>query len=137
MLLRHCIYNKRASSGALFSIAQSLNHSFKPANFIKNFSTKPSSEKPAASTKPHCNVGTIGHVDHGKTTLTAAITKVLEKRGLANFTSYEAIDKAPEEKARGITINAAHVGYETEKRTYAHTDCPGMLILKSTHSFTN
>lgn len=69
--------------------------------------------------------GTIGHVDHGKTTLTAAITKVLEKNGLARFIAYDEIDKAPEEKARGITINIAHVGYETVKRKYAHVDCPG------------
>lgn len=75
--------------------------------------------------KKHINVGTIGHVDHGKTTLTAAITKILEKDGLASFISYDEIDKAPEEKARGITINAAHVGYSTKKRHYAHTDCPG------------
>nr|XP_023017985.1 uncharacterized protein LOC111507003 [Leptinotarsa decemlineata] len=75
--------------------------------------------------KKHVNVGTIGHVDHGKTTLTAAITKVLQKKGLAKYTSYDEIDKAPEEKARGITINAAHVGYSTGKRSYAHTDCPG------------
>jgi translation elongation factor EF-Tu-like GTPase len=67
----------------------------------------------------------LGHVDHGKTTLTAAITKVLAKDGLASFVSYDQIDKAPEEKARGITINAAHIGYSTEKRSYAHTDCPG------------
>ena len=76
-------------------------------------------------TKPHCNIGTIGHVDHGKTTLTAAITKVLAETGGANFTAYDQIDKAPEEKARGITINTAHVEYETEKRHYAHVDCPG------------
>ncbi|NMA36173.1 MAG: elongation factor Tu, partial [Clostridiaceae bacterium] len=76
-------------------------------------------------TKPHVNVGTIGHVDHGKTTLTAAITKVLAREGLASFTSYAAIDKAPEERARGITINASHVEYETEARHYAHVDCPG------------
>lgn len=69
--------------------------------------------------------GTIGHVDHGKTTLTAAITKVLEKDGLTKFLNYDEIDKAPEEKARGITINIAHVGYETAKRKYAHVDCPG------------
>ncbi|XP_058832568.1 elongation factor Tu [Topomyia yanbarensis] len=73
----------------------------------------------------HCNVGTIGHVDHGKTTLTAAITKVLSKDGHTNYVSYEQIDRAPEEKARGITINAAHIGYSTKKRHYAHTDCPG------------
>jgi len=76
-------------------------------------------------TKPHCNIGTIGHVDHGKTTLTAAITKILAESGKAQFTSYDQIDKAPEEKARGITINTAHVEYETDKRHYAHVDCPG------------
>src|SRR5246127_2913399 len=78
-----------------------------------------------ARTKPHCNVGTIGHVDHGKTTLTAAITKVLAKSGGATFTAYDQIDKAPEEKARGITIATAHVEYETANRHYAHIDCPG------------
>ena len=78
-----------------------------------------------ARTKPHCNVGTIGHVDHGKTTLTAAITKVLAKTGGATFTAYDQIDKAPEEKARGITIATAHVEYETANRHYAHVDCPG------------
>jgi elongation factor Tu len=76
-------------------------------------------------TKPHCNVGTIGHVDHGKTTLTAAITKVLAETGGATFTAYDQIDKAPEEKARGITINTAHVEYQTQNRHYAHVDCPG------------
>src|SRR5256885_861789 len=76
-------------------------------------------------TKPHINIGTIGHIDHGKTTLTAAITKVLAEKGLADFTPFEAIDKAPEEKERGITINIAHVEYQTEKRHYAHVDCPG------------
>ena len=75
--------------------------------------------------KPHCNIGTIGHVDHGKTTLTAAITKVLAEKGGAQFMAYDQIDKAPEEKARGITINTAHVEYETENRHYAHVDCPG------------
>ncbi len=76
-------------------------------------------------TKPHANIGTIGHVDHGKTTLTAAITKILAETGGATFTSYDNIDKAPEEKARGITINTAHVEYETTARHYAHVDCPG------------
>ena len=76
-------------------------------------------------TKPHCNIGTIGHVDHGKTTLTAAITKVLAEAGGAEFSDYADIDKAPEEKARGITISTAHVEYETETRHYAHVDCPG------------
>ena len=76
-------------------------------------------------TKPHVNIGTIGHVDHGKTTLTAAITKWLSLQGKAEFEAYDSIDKAPEEKERGITINTAHVEYETEKRHYAHVDCPG------------
>jgi elongation factor Tu len=75
--------------------------------------------------KPHCNIGTIGHVDHGKTSLTAAITKVLAETGGATFMAYDQIDKAPEEKARGITINTAHVEYETKARHYAHVDCPG------------
>ena len=75
--------------------------------------------------KPHCNIGTIGHVDHGKTTLTAAITKVLAEKGGAEYTAYDQIDKAPEEKARGITISTAHVEYTTDNRHYAHVDCPG------------
>src|ERR1017187_2572139 len=75
--------------------------------------------------KPHLNIGTIGHVDHGKTTLTAAITKVLMKKGFAKFLAYDQIDKAPEERERGITIAIAHVEYETENRHYAHVDCPG------------
>ena len=75
--------------------------------------------------KPHVNIGTIGHVDHGKTSLTAAITKVLAKAGGATFTAYDQIDRAPEEKARGITISTSHVEYETAKRHYAHVDCPG------------
>ena len=76
-------------------------------------------------TKPHVNIGTIGHVDHGKTTLTAAITKVLSLTGQAQYEAYDQIDKAPEERERGITINTAHVEYETDKRHYAHVDCPG------------
>ncbi len=75
--------------------------------------------------KPHLNVGTIGHVDHGKTTLTAAITRFLSERGLANFKAFDQIDNAPEEKARGITIATSHVEYESDKRHYAHVDCPG------------
>ena len=75
--------------------------------------------------KPHANVGTIGHVDHGKTTLTAAITKALSLKGMADFSAFEAIDNAPEEKERGITIAISHVEYETEARHYAHVDCPG------------
>ena len=76
-------------------------------------------------TKPHCNIGTIGHVDHGKTTLTAAITSVLAIRQGGQAVAFDQIDKAPEEKERGITINSAHVEYETAKRHYAHVDCPG------------
>lgn len=75
--------------------------------------------------KPHVNIGTIGHVDHGKTTLTAAITKILSEQGKSKAMAYEDIDKSPEERARGITINATHVEYETDKRHYAHVDCPG------------
>src|SRR5882762_6009793 len=75
--------------------------------------------------KPHVNIGTIGHVDHGKTTLTAAITKYLAGKGGAQFRDYASIDNSPEEKARGITINSSHVEYETDKRHYAHVDCPG------------
>src|SRR5215510_11778009 len=75
--------------------------------------------------KPHVNIGTIGHVDHGKTTLTAAITKVLAKKGLASFVAFDQIDKAPEERERGITIATAHVEYQSDKRHYAHVDCPG------------
>ena len=83
------------------------------------------SKEKFARTKPHCNIGTIGHVDHGKTTLTAAITKVLAESGGAKYSSYDQIDKAPEEKARGITISTSHVEYETPNRHYAHVDCPG------------
>ncbi|XP_068624176.1 elongation factor Tu-like [Battus philenor] len=108
-----------------------INRNFGPCNRIvagilnvssQNYCTKVKSK---IKEKKHCNIGTIGHVDHGKTTLTAAITKVLSKDGSAQFVSYDEIDKAPEEKARGITINAAHVGYSTKNRHYAHTDCPG------------
>ncbi|NOR04838.1 MAG: elongation factor Tu, partial [Deltaproteobacteria bacterium] len=76
-------------------------------------------------TKPHVNVGTIGHIDHGKTTLTAAITRILAEQGKAKYIPFDEIDKAPEERERGITIATAHVEYETEKRHYAHVDCPG------------
>src|SRR5437899_7346219 len=83
------------------------------------------SKKKFERTKPHVNIGTIGHIDHGKTTLTAAITKVLAEKGLADFTPFDQIDKAPEEKERGITIAIAHVEYQTDHRHYAHVDCPG------------
>ncbi|MEI7590794.1 MAG: GTP-binding protein, partial [Deltaproteobacteria bacterium] len=76
-------------------------------------------------TKPHLNVGTIGHVDHGKTTLTAAMTKLLATKGFAEFRAFDSIDNAPEEKERGVTINISHVEYESDKRHYAHVDCPG------------
>ena len=82
-------------------------------------------------TKPHVNIGTIGHVDHGKTTLTAAITKVLAEKGLSEVRSFDSIDNAPEEKERGITINTAHVEYQTANRHYAHVDCPGSPLCSS------
>lgn len=82
-------------------------------------------------TKPHLNVGTIGHVDHGKTTLTSAITKISGARNLAKFKRYEDIDSAPEEKSRGITINASYIEYETEKNHYSHVDCPGFILIRS------
>ena len=85
--------------------------------------------------KPHMNIGTIGHVDHGKTTLTASITKILAERGGATFTDYAQIDKAPEEKARGITINSSHVEYESEARHYGHIDCPGHADCKHLITF--
>lgn len=96
-----------------------------PINFARFLSSSTKVDLKNQEEKKNCNVGTIGHVDHGKTTLTAAITRVLEKDGLAEFVSYDQIDRAPEEKARGITINAAHIGYSTKFRNYAHTDCPG------------
>ena len=82
--------------------------------------------------KPHVNIGTIGHVDHGKTTLTAAITKTLSLKGFADFSAFDQIDNAPEEKARGITIAISHVEYETENRHYAHVDCPGTVTTSKT-----
>lgn len=88
----------------------------------RNYATE---KKVFLRNKPHCNVGTIGHVDHGKTTLTAAITRVLADKHLAESKGYNEIDNAPEEKARGITINVAHIEYQTETRHYGHTDCPG------------
>ena len=100
-------------------------------------STEPKTKKPPTKgaqrkqfnrDKPHVNIGTIGHVDHGKTTLTAAITKVLAEKKLAEIKTYEDIDKAPEERERGITINSAYVEYQTEKRHYGHTDCPGEFL---------
>ena len=84
-------------------------------------------------TKPHVNIGTIGHVDHGKTTLTAAITKVLAEKGLSELRSFDSIDNAPEEKERGITINTAHVEYQTANRHYAHVDCPELRRLCEEH----
>ena len=89
------------------------------------FAVQTNSSSTYQRTKPHVNIGTIGHVDHGKTTLTAAITRILSEQGKAKLMSYEDIDKSPEERARGITINATHVEYETEARHYSHVDCPG------------
>ena len=83
---------------------------------------------------PHCNIGTIGHVDHGKTSLTAAITKILAETGGATYTAYDQIDKAPEERARGITISTAHVEYETKNRHYAHVPCCGLFCYAATSS---
>lgn len=123
-LLVNLIANSRILSYNSLRQAKLFNHR-ENVKICRNYSKKAIANEAKKSEKPHCNVGTIGHVDHGKTTLTAAITRVLEKDGLASFTSYDQIDKAPEEKARGITINAAHIGYATANRTYAHTDCPG------------
>ena len=103
--------------------------SFTPLSFSRCFATPvppvPGGKKTYTRDKPHCNVGTIGHVDHGKTTLTAAITKVLAEKKLAKIKTYDDIDNAPEERKRGITINSAHVEYQTQARHYGHTDCPG------------
>ncbi|ESO89971.1 hypothetical protein LOTGIDRAFT_124308 [Lottia gigantea] len=95
---------------------------YNPHKYLSKSAVKEPSDR-----KPHCNVGTIGHIDHGKTTLTAAITRVLSEKGLSKFVDFDNIDRAPEEKKRGITINAVHVQYETQSRHYAHTDCPGHI----------
>ena len=103
-----------------------VSHSFATCSVLQFASPKSATTSaPDPAKKIHCNVGTIGHVDHGKTTLTAAITRVQAKTGLAKFMAYDQIDKAPEEQRRGITINATHVEYDTPSRHYAHTDCPG------------
>lgn len=113
VFLHHILNGKGSAVSQLYK--------FQPACWTRCYSDK----KVFNRNKPHCNVGTIGHVDHGKTTLTAAITKVLSEKDLAEIKDYDEIDNAPEEKARGITINAAHVEYATESRHYGHTDCPG------------
>lgn len=123
-LLINLIANRRLLTYNSSNQFKLFNHCRDHVKISRNFASNVQSDQKEVE-KPHCNIGTIGHVDHGKTTLTAAITRVLEKDGLASFTSYDQIDKAPEEKARGITINATHVGYSTLARTYAHTDCPG------------
>lgn len=111
--------DKRKLSG-LKTLSTCISREFSSSRSFCCFKSLPETES------NNCNVGTIGHVDHGKTTLTAAITKILAGDGTGTlFVSYDEIDKAPEEKARGITINAAHIGYATKKRNYAHTDCPG------------
>lgn len=112
--------NLNASAPLLTSIADCISNRI---NDNRRFSSATTADEAPATA--HCNVGTIGHVDHGKTTLTAAITRVLAADGGAQYVSYDQIDKAPEERARGITINVAHVGYATARRHYAHTDCPG------------
>jgi len=109
----------------MFSLKKGYNPSFTLPGFARNFKTTTPLAAKFIRNKEHVNVGTIGHVDHGKTTLTAAITKILSERGSAQFTPYEQIDKSPEERARGITITASHLEYETEKRHFAHIDCPG------------
>lgn len=113
VFLHHILNGKGSAVSQLYK--------FQPTCWTRCYSDK----KVFNRNKPHCNVGTIGHVDHGKTTLTAAITKVLAEKDLAEVKDYDEIDNAPEEKARGITINAAHVEYATENRHYGHTDCPG------------
>ncbi|XP_055535428.1 elongation factor Tu [Wyeomyia smithii] len=117
--LKHIIASIKLNRSILLSLSPSCVLKTKSLCTYRIFSSY------SGKSEDHCNVGTIGHVDHGKTTLTAAITKVLSKEGRANYISYDQIDRAPEEKARGITINAAHIGYSTTKRHYAHTDCPG------------
>ncbi|XP_034176230.1 elongation factor Tu, mitochondrial [Osmia lignaria lignaria] len=108
-------------------IKYQLSNNLRTSSYLPSITTQRlySEKKVFARDKPHCNVGTIGHVDHGKTTLTAAITKVLAEKNLAKQKEYSEIDNAPEEKARGITINAAHIEYQTSNRHYGHTDCPG------------
>ena len=121
----------RPGSPAPFNfLARRAEHAYRTAGFARPASLQQQPEcilakEKFSRTKPHCNIGTIGHVDHGKTSLTAAITKILAETGGATFTAYDQIDKAPEEKARGITISTAHVEYETPNRHYAHVDCPG------------
>ncbi|KHJ97458.1 elongation factor Tu GTP binding domain protein [Oesophagostomum dentatum] len=110
-------YCKSSLSDAHYSLA---NHSL-----FGHGSIRCSSQSAQISNKPNYNVGTIGHIDHGKTTLTAAITQILAKQGLAKPVKFDEIDKAKEEKKRGITINIAHIGYESKNRRYSHTDCPG------------
>lgn len=118
-LLKQIIYNASTNYSTKYIRPITILNGTGPCRFYA------SEKKVFQRTKPHCNVGTIGHVDHGKTTLTAAITRVLAEQELAESKGYSEIDNAPEEKARGITINVAHVEYQTESRHYGHTDCPG------------
>lgn len=118
----------KAAARCVLKVERLVTKIWHPRTSIRLSSTSSKAKKPNTEPGPvleHCNIGTIGHVDHGKTTLTAAITKVLSEHGKSNFVSYGEIDKAPEEQRRGITINVAHVEYRSEKRHYAHTDCPG------------
>lgn len=116
--MRQIINNATTNYSAKYIYPITIKNAYVPCRFA-------SEKKVFQRTKPHVNVGTIGHVDHGKTTLTAAITRVLAEKELAESKEYNEIDNAPEEKARGITINVAHVEYQTETRHYGHTDCPG------------
>ena len=122
----HSVFRRISSSHASGSDLARVNRHFGTCS-VQKTSAKLAKNAPqtSAAGKIHCNVGTIGHVDHGKTTLTAAITRVQAKSGLAKFLAYDQIDKAPEEIRRGITINATHVEYDSLSRHYAHTDCPG------------
>jgi elongation factor Tu len=120
--LLRCHFHHRLVDFELFCVGRRLKE---PASLLLRISRAYSDYDINTRSKPHLNVGTIGHVDHGKTTLTAAITKVLAETGKSKAVAFDEIDKAPEEKARGITIATAHVEYQTEKRHYAHVDCPG------------
>lgn len=124
-LLKHLLFNSKTSNIRYLTSNVSASILFPSTTSIFTNRFYATEKKIFQRDKPHCNVGTIGHVDHGKTTLTAAITKVLSDKDLAEKKAYADIDNAPEEKARGITINVAHIEYQTENRHYGHTDCPG------------
>src|SRR4051812_9112556 len=122
---RAWLYSSRGQESGVGSFGSRMPRLPTPDSRLLNQDQRTMAKAKFERTKPHVNVGTIGHVDHGKTTLTAAITAIQAKKGLAQFTAYDQIDKAPEERERGITIATAHVEYESAKRHYAHVDCPG------------